>query len=72
MKVCVFKVEIAYVLYLLCEYVCIYWLGIKLALHGYECTHDLVNPTCISAPRSKPARQPEILNLVICLDEAAD
>ena len=42
MQVCVFKVEIASVLYLLCEYACICWLGIKLALHGYECTRDLV------------------------------
>ena len=50
MQVCVFKVEIAFVLYLLCEYTCIYWMGIKLALHGYKCTHDLANPTCISAP----------------------
>ena len=72
MQVCVFKVEIASVLYLLCEYACICWLGIKLALHSYECTHDLANLTCISAPRSKPARQPERLNLAIRPDEAAD
>ena len=72
MQVCVFKVEIAFVLYLLCEYTCICWLGINLALHGYEYTHDLANLTCISAPRSKPARQPKRMDLAICLNEAVD